>query len=108
MANGLVFWVSAGFTIVLAVFVLLSIIGTTKPVGSQNQALFGTVLAISVIAGILGWIIGYFAFKGNPTAQLQFLLFFTFLLFITTTTSAITSAYQLYGLRDALASKPPV
>jgi uncharacterized membrane protein len=104
MAN-ITFWVSAGATVTMAMLLLSSIVMTAKPTGSQNQALFGIVITTSVIASLLGWFIGYILFNGNPTAQLHFLLFFTFLLFMVTMVSATTSAFQLYGLREAMAAK---
>lgn len=99
------FTVSLGSTIVVGICVIASLVVTLLPAGSQNQALFGVVLATSIITGIVGWFLAYVLFKGNPDAQLKFILFFTFVLFTTSSISAIVSAFQLYGLRESIATK---
>jgi hypothetical protein len=93
------------FTVLVIVFTGVSLVTTTRPVGDQNQAMMGVVVATSILASIAGWWIGYMLFKGNPQAQLTFLLFFVFVLFASTLTTATASAFQLYGLREGLATK---
>ncbi len=90
--------------IVVAGFTLASLALTAMPIGSQNSSLLGVTLTASVTMSIIGWFLGYILFKGNPDAQLKFLIFFVFILFVTCTTSAVVSAFQLYGLRDAVAT----
>jgi len=99
------FGISIAFTVLVIVFTGISLVMTTKPVGDQNQAMMGVVVATSIIASIAGWWIGYMLFKGNPQAQMTFLLFFVFILFASTLTTATASAFQLYGLREGLATK---
>jgi hypothetical protein len=98
------FWFSVSLCIALFAMMVVSLSMNAKPSGAQNQSLLGVVVATSVLAGIVGWFIGYILFKGNPTAQIHFLLFFTFILFATTLTSASVSAFQLYGIRNAVAT----
>ncbi len=85
-------------------FTLASLALSARPIGSQNSSLLGITLTASVAISIIGWFLGYILFKGNPDAQLKFLIFFVFILFVTCTTSAVVSAFQLYGLRDAVAT----
>jgi hypothetical protein len=98
------FWISVAMCVLLFAMMVASIAMNAKPSGAQNQSLLGVVLATSVLAGIIGWFIGYILFKGDPTAQIHFLLFFAFILFVTSLTSATVSAFQLYGIRDAVAA----
>ncbi len=98
------FWISVAMCFLLLAMMIASISMNAKPSGAQNQSLLGLVVATSVLAGIVGWFIGYILFKGDPTAQIHFLLFFTFILFVTSLTSATVSAFQLYGIRDAVAT----
>ena len=99
------YWLSVGFTVLVIVFTGASLATTARPVGDQNQAMMGVVVATSILASIAGWWIGYMLFKGNPQAQMTFLLFFVFILFASTLTTATASAFQLYGLREGLATK---
>lgn len=99
------YWISMAGTIVVFIFIVVSLALTVKPVGSQNQSMMAVILTTSILVSLAGWFMGYVLFKGNPEAQVQFLLFFTFVLFMTATVSATTSAFQLYGLRDTVATK---
>lgn len=99
------FWIASGFVILVAAGLVGSLVTTAKPAGSQNQAMMAVTVTTSIVVAICGWFIGYILFKGNPETQLVFLLFFTFLLFASTLTTATASAFQLYGLREGLATK---
>ncbi len=102
------FMISLGGTIIVGIAVLASLVITLMPAGSQNQALVGVVLTASILTGLIGWFLAYVLFKGNPNAQLMFILFFTFILFTTSSISAIVSAFQLYGLRETVATKSQI
>ncbi len=98
------YWISVGGTLAALGFLLASLILTLKPTGSQNSGLLWVTLVTSSLVSIVGAIIGYVLFKGNPDTQLQFLMLFTFILFVTCTSSSIVSAFQLYGIRNSIAS----
>ena len=89
------YWIAFSMTLGVVACLLGSIITTAKPVGSQNKSVFGLLIATSVFASVAAWWLGYIVFKGNPTAQVTFLLFFTVILFMTTMTTATQSAHTL-------------
>jgi hypothetical protein len=98
------YWISVAGTLLTLGFLIGSLVITLKPSGSQNQGMMAVVLITSFCVSIVGAIIGYILFKGNPDTQLQFLMLFTFILFVSCTSTSIVSAFQLYGLRDSIAS----
>lgn len=98
------YWISVAGTLITLGFLLGSLVITLKPAGSQNQGMMAVVLITSFLVSIIGAFIGYVLFKGNPDTQVQFLLLFVFILFVTCTSTSIVSAFQLYGIRDAIAS----
>ena len=98
------YWISVVGTILTLGFLIASLVLTLKPSGSQNAGMMTVILFTSGLVSIIGAIIGYVLFKGNPDTQLQFLLLFTFILFVMCTSSSIVSAFQLYSLRDSIAS----
>jgi hypothetical protein len=97
-------WGSIAVTLLVFGFTLTSLVMTAMPIGTQNSSLLGVTLTASILVSIVGWFLGYILFKGNPDAQLAFLMFFVFILFVSSATSAVVSAFQLYGLRDAVAT----
>lgn len=98
------FYASALICGILLVFVILSYVMTLNPAALQNKSLIGLVLFTSIATGIVGWGFATWGLKGNPNAQIQFLLMFVMILFATSLVSSTLSASQLYGLRDTVAA----
>ena len=99
-------WIAAGLCVVPFVFLASSYGLYLRPKGKQDQATLGLVILVAALVGIVGYVFAFIGLNGNAQAQMQYFLpLVIFILLPTTLISATVSAYQLYGLREAVAVK---
>jgi hypothetical protein len=98
-------WGTSAGLILFFVFIGISYSLYLKPDGKQNQATLGLVIAVAVCVGIVAFLLAFIGLKGNAQAQLQFFIPLAICILLPTTIiSATVGAYQLYGLREAIAA----
>ncbi len=99
-------WIAAGLCAIPFVFLAISYGLYLRPKGKQDQATLGLVILVAALVGIVGYVFAFIGLNGNAQAQMQYFLpLAIFILLPTTLISATVSAYQLYGLREAIAVK---
>ena len=98
-------WGTTALLIVFFSFIAASYSLYLKPDGKQNQATLGLVITVAVFVGIAAFALAFVGLKGNAQAQLQFFIPLAICILLPTTIiSATVGAYQLYGLREAIAA----